>query len=114
MKKIFTALRGFWEERRKERLYSDIISPEGIADEAQKLLHLVELSLCNGHLSGPEAHHLQSLLDEMGKLILLTEKEEFRRLSVDRRLSLHESLQRSQEKVMYSIQRADVPTARMQ
>ncbi len=114
MLKIVSTLRNFWEERRKEKRYATIIAPEKIGEEAQRLLHLVELSLCNGHLSGSEAHHLQSLQDEMGKLILLTEKDEFRRLSVDRRLSLHESLQRSQEKLMFSIQRAEVPTARMQ
>ncbi len=114
MLQIFSAIKSFWNERRKKKELYALITPEYIGLEAQRLLDLVELSLCNGHLSGPEAHHLQSLQDEMCKLILLTEKKEFKHLPVQRRLSLHESLLRSQEKLILSIQRAEAPTARMQ
>ncbi len=112
--KLFSKLCHFWKEIRKRRRYSRIIAPENIGDEAQKLMHLVEISLRNGYLSGAEAQHLQILQEEMGRLIILTEKEEFHRLSADRRLSLHESLQRSQQKLLVTIQGAEAPTERMQ
>ncbi len=114
MLQIFSKFAKYWENRRQKKRFAKIIAPEYIGNEALRLLHLVELSLCNGHLSGPEAQHLQSLQEEMGKLILLTEKEEFHHLPVERRISLHESLQRSQEKLILSIQGAEAATARMQ
>ncbi len=114
MLQIFSTIRRFWTERRNKKRYAKIIAPEYIGQEAQRLLYLVEISLCHGHISDPEAHHLQSLQEEMGKLILLTTKDEFKLLPVERRLSLHASLQRSQEKLLVSIQRAEAPTARMQ
>ncbi len=114
MLRIFTTIKNYWEKRRQKKRFAAMLAPEYIGSEAQRLLHLVELSLCNGHLSGSEAHHLQSLQEEMSKLILLTEKEEFRQLPEERRRSLHESLLRSQEKLIHSIQRAEAPTARMQ
>ncbi len=112
--KIFSRLRLFWRELRKRQQYSHIVAPKNIGEEAQKLMHLVEISLRHGYLSGEEAHHLQTLQEEMGRLIILTEKEEFHRLSVDRRLSLHESLQRSQQKLLVTIHGAEAPTERIQ
>ncbi len=112
--KFFSAIGNFWSQLRKRRRYSHVIAPQNIGDEAQKLIHLVELSLRNGYLSGAEAHHLQTLQEEMGRLITLTEKDEFHRLSVERRLSLHDSLLRSQEKLLVTIHGADAPTERMQ
>ncbi len=111
---IFSALRDFWKNCLRKRRNARIVAPEKIGKQAQNLIHLVELSLCNGYLSGSEAHHLQALQDEMGKLIILTERDEFQRLSVERRMSLLESLQRSQQKLIVSIHGAEAPTERMQ
>ncbi len=111
---VFSALRNYWKEFLRKRRYARDVAPENIGEQAQKLIHLVELSLCNGYLSGAEAHHLQTLQDEMGKLIILTSRNEFQRLSVERRLSLLESLQRSQQKILVSIHGAEAPTERMQ
>ncbi len=111
---VLSALRDYWKKIQDKRRFAKIAAPENISEQAQNLMHLVELSLSNGYLSGAEAHHLQALQDEMGKLIILTEKDEFHRLSLERRMSLLESLQRSQQKLIVSIHGADAPTERMQ
>ncbi len=111
---VFSALRSFWKDYQKKRQNAHAVAPENIGEQAQKLIHLVDLSICNGYLSGAEAHHLQALQEEMGKLIVLTNRNEFQRLSVERRLSLLASLQRSQHKLLVSIHGAQAPTERMQ
>ncbi len=112
--RVFSALRNYWKEFQQKRQHATAIAPQNIGEQAQKLIHLVDLSLCNGYLSGAEAHHLQALQEEMEKLIVLTSRNEFQRLSVERRLSLLESLQRSQQKILVSIHGAEAPTERMQ
>ncbi len=111
----FSALRRFWKESHKRRRYASFIAPTSIANLASELLHLVHLAKYISHLSEDEARHLQSLEQEMETVITLTQKAEFSRLSADRRLVLYESLQRSQDKLLMSIQGAhSPPTARIQ
>ncbi len=78
------------------------------------LCQLVQMSLCRGQMSQEEAQYLQVLQKEMEKLITLTENKSFRYLPAHRRMTLYYNLQRSQEKLLASIQSSDAPTARIQ
>lgn len=114
MRAIFSRLAELWREFRKRRRYAGAIAPKNIGNMAQELAHLAELARCHAHLSEAEARQLHNLREEMRHLMLLVEKPEFCRLSADRRLALHQSLQRSQEKLLDSIQSTHAPTARIQ
>lgn len=110
----FSALVRLWKEFRKRRQYAHLIAPASIGRMAEELVHLAELAECNSHLSSAELQHLLQLRGEMKHLITITEKAEFLRLSAERRLALYDSLQRSQEKLLTSIQSTQAPTARLQ
>ena len=114
MAHIFSGIARLWREFRKRRRYAAAIAPAAISGMARELSHLAELACRHAELPPPEVRQLQLLREEMRQLISLTEKPEFCRLSADRRLALHHSLRRSQEKLLMSIQSTHAPTARMQ
>ncbi len=114
MKKFFSSLRKLWQEAHKRRRYASIIEPSCIGNMAKDLANLVQMALCNGHVSQDEAQYLQQLQIEMERLIALTEQSAFRRLPADRRVTLYYSLRRSHEKLLTSIQGTDAPTMRIQ
>lgn len=114
MGKLFAGIARLWEELRKRRRYAAKIAPHCIGDMALELARLAEQAQVHVTFPSAEARHLQMLSDEMRQLNLLTEKPEFWHLSADRRLALYDSLQRSREKLLASIQSTQAPTARMQ
>ena len=114
MGSIFSGLARWWQEYRKRRRYAALITPEHIGGMAKDLAHLAYLAQQHASLSPQEARHLAQLTEEMRHLHAMTEKTEFCRLPADRRLALCDSLQRSQEKLLTSIQSTQAPTARMQ
>lgn len=114
MRRIFSGIARLWQEFRKRRQYAKQIAPDTIARMAHELAHLATLACCHTEVSPPESRRLQALCQEMQQLALMTEQPEFCRLSADRRLALHDSLCRSQEKLLASIQSTHAPTARIQ
>ena len=114
MRNIFSGIARLWREFRKRRQYAKQIAPENIARMAQELAHLADLACCHAEISEPESRHLQALRQEMQQLADMTGRPEFCRLSADRRMALHDSLCRSQEKLLTSIQSTHAPTARIQ
>lgn len=114
MRGFFSGLAKLWREFRKRRRYAAVIAPDAIGRMAQELSHLAELARRHADLPDAEARQLLNLRDEMRHLTKLVEKPEFCRLPAGRRLALHHSLQRSQEKLLASIQSTHAPTARIQ
>lgn len=114
MGKLFSSIARLWEELCKRRRYASQIAPTCIGSMALELARLAEQAQVHVTLSSAEAVHLQMLGDEMRQLNGMTERPEFCRLSADRRLALYDSLQRSREKLLASIQSTQAPTARMQ
>ena len=114
MGSFFSGIARIWREMCKRRRYASLIAPGNIGSMAQELAHLADMAQRNAHLSHSEARHLHNLGEEMRQLCQMTEKPEFCRLSADRRLALYDSLMRSQEKLLTSIQSTQAPTARMQ
>lgn len=114
MGKLFSGMARLWRELCKRRRYASVIAPRHIGEMALELARLAELAQVHAALSSAEARQLQSLGDEMRQLNHMTTLPEFCRLSADRRLALYDSLQRSQEKLLASIQSTQAPTARMQ
>mgnify|MGYP001088803540 CR=1 FL=1 len=114
MRKLLHNVALVWKELRKRHTHAREISPETIRRLADDLSHLAELAERNVPLSRNEACHLHTLREEMRSLADMTERPEFCRLSADRRLALNESLQRSQEKLLASIQAAYSSTEKVQ
>ncbi len=114
MKSFFLHIQFLWQETCKRRRYGHLIHPKIIAKMAESLVYLLESVRCQGFFSAEEVQHLHKLQSEMEKLILLTEETSFARLSADRRMALHASLQRSYEKILTSIHGSQSPTTRMQ
>ena len=114
MGKLFSGLSRLWRELCKRRRYASLIAPDNIGDMALELARLADMAQLHAALSQTESRHLQQLGEEMRQLNRMTGLPEFCRLSADRRLALYDSLQRSQEKLLASIQSTQAPTARMQ
>lgn len=114
MRKMFHNVILVWKELRKRHRHAQDISPETICRLADDLAHLAELAERSIPLSRNEACHLHALQEEMRSLADMTERPEFCRLSADRRLALNESLQRSQEKLLASIQATYSSTEKVQ
>lgn len=114
MRKLFHNAALVWRELRKRHQHAREISPETICQLADDLSHLAELAERSIPLSPHEACHLHALREEMRSLADMTERPEFCRLSADRRLALNESLQRSQEKLLASIQAVYSSTEKVQ
>lgn len=114
MGKLFSSIARLWQELRKRHRYASQIAPRCINGMALELAGLAAQAQVHILLSSVEAHHLRLLGDEMQQLSRMTELPEFCRLSADRRMALYDSLQRSREKLLASIQSTQAPTARMQ
>ncbi len=104
----------WWREFVKRRKNADAISPRTIRNMANELEHLAELTSYSQLLSGREARHLHSLREVVRNLKQMVDEPQFCRLSADRRLALHHSLQNSRQKLLDSIQAAESPTERIQ
>lgn len=111
---LFQKIGKLWREFRKRRRHFREISPDVIGQLAQELADLAEIVERGPAVSGKEAHYLHTLRQEMHGLVDMTRRPEFCRLSADRRLALHHSLHRSQEKLLASVQCATSSTERIQ
>lgn len=114
MAAFFQKIGKLWKEFRKRRQHAREISPDTIGQLAQELAHLAEIVERGPDVSGKEAQYLHTLKEEMASLVDMTRRPEFCRLSADRRLALHQSLHRSQEKLLASVQAAISSTERIQ
>lgn len=107
-------LRRIAEDIRDRVRYSKKISPEGIrvlAVELQELAGIAE----RVYPDVPDrTARIQRIRSEVGQLIDLTERMEFHRLSAQRRLELHHSLERSRAQLLDSMQNVPAPTDRIQ
>ncbi|WP_051294973.1 hypothetical protein [Maridesulfovibrio bastinii] len=78
---------------------------------------ITELAEACTHICHPESEvliQIERVKIEMAQLIELTSKPEFKRLSIQRRLELKESLIQSREQILNSIQTAPAPTRFLQ
>lgn len=114
MATFFQKIGRLWREFRKRRRHAHEISPLTIGQLAQELADLAEIVERGPAVSGKEAQYLHILKDEMHSLVDMTRRPEFCRLSADRRLALHHSLHRSQEKLLASVQSIMSSTERIQ
>ena len=114
MRQLFAKIQQLLREWRKRRRFASVIAPQSIRSAAEEVAHLAELACQYTPMPPSEAQRLHTLRHEMRQLMLLTEKEDFCRLSADRRIALHGSLLRSQEKLLASMQTTHAPTERMQ
>lgn len=114
MAAIFQKIGKLWQEFRKRRQYAHEISPQVIGQMARELANLAEIIERGPTVTSKEAQYLHTLREEMDSLVEITGRSEFCRLSADRRLALHQSLHRSQEKLLASVQTAASSTERIQ
>lgn len=107
-------LRRIVRDARDRVRYSSRISPDTIrklAEELQELAGLVE----RVNPDVPERmDRVRRIRNEVGQLIVLTERFEFHRLSAKRRLELHNSLVQSRNQLLDSMRSVPAPTDRIQ
>ncbi|GFM37173.1 hypothetical protein DSM19430T_18570 [Desulfovibrio psychrotolerans] len=111
---MFGWMKRICREIRDRIRYSAKISPESIrklASELQELAVIVER--VNPELPERGAR-IWRIRTEVGQLIDLTGRMEFHRLSVQRRLELHQSLEQSRAQLLESMRSAPTPTDRVQ
>lgn len=106
-------IKNFFTDLRDRHRYREKISSEHIRQLATELYGLASLAerLPAQKKQQKRIHHIHT---EVGKLIELTERIEFYRLSAQRRLELRNSLITSKELMLDSMKNAPAPTERLQ
>ncbi|MFV0421147.1 hypothetical protein [Oleidesulfovibrio sp.] len=111
---MFTRIKAFFKELRERKKYADRIAPATIRRLAVELRSLTELAVRTGSQQTIPFERIQRIQMEMDQLLDLVNKPEFIRLSVQRRLELHNSLLQSREYLIESVQTTPAPTDRLQ
>lgn len=90
--------------------YKEKVSPEAIRVLAAELCELAQMAELFANEEATPIDRIKRIQSETGQLIELTGKAEFRRLSVQRRLELHESLVDSKRHLLNTMQATPVAT----
>ena len=90
--------------------YRDKVTPEAIRRLAAELRELAEMAEIYAHEEMTPRDRIKRIQSETGQLIALTERAEFKRLPVDRRIELLESLLASKRHIINSMQATPSPT----
>ncbi|ABB37916.1 hypothetical protein Dde_1115 [Oleidesulfovibrio alaskensis G20] len=111
---MFRRIKRFFSEMQQRRRYADRIAPNTIGRLAAELRGLTELAVRTGPRHAVPYERIQRIQAEMDQLLDLVGRPEFNRLSVQRRLELHDSLLQSRELLIESVQTTPAPTDRLQ
>jgi hypothetical protein len=90
--------------------YKEKVSPEAIRILAGELRELARAAEMFANEEAAPIDRIKRIQSETGQLIELTGKAEFRKLSVQRRLELHESLVDSKRHLLNTMQETPVAT----
>ncbi|OBQ56244.1 hypothetical protein [Halodesulfovibrio spirochaetisodalis] len=90
--------------------YKEKVSPEAIRVLAAELRELAQVAEMFATDEVTPIDRIKRIQSETGQLIELTGRAEFRRLSVQRRLELHDSLVDSKRHLLNTMQATPVPT----
>ena len=94
--------------------YKEQVSPETIRQLAAELCSLAQMAEMFAHQETAPLDRIKKIQTETGQLIELTGRAEFRRLSVQRRIELHESLIASKRHLINSMQSTPAATETLQ
>lgn len=114
MSNFVKKIKKLWTEHQLRHAHAHEISPQAIGKIAKDLIHLIELIERGTMLNKYKNHNLNNLKKEMLNLEQMTENIDFCRLSANRRLALHYSLLKSQDKLLSTAQASTSPTERLQ
>lgn len=90
--------------------YKEKVSPEAIRILAAELRELARAAEMFANEEAAPIDRIKRIQSETGQLIELTGKAEFRKLSVQRRLELHDSLVDSKRHLLNTMQETPVAT----
>lgn len=111
---MITWLQRLVKDIRDRIRYSRKISPESIRKIAAELQELAGIAeRVNPDMLERNAR-IRRIRSEVGQLIDLTGRMEFHRLSAQRRLELHQSLEQSRAQLLDSMHSVPTPTDRIQ
>lgn len=111
---MFNKLRALWNELRERCKHSREIAPRTIRDQAAELRELAEIAERVAPVDAETLVRLRRIRHEMNDLMDLTRRPEFHRIPAQRRLDLHNGIQRTREQILESAQAAPTPTPRLQ
>ena len=104
----------FADHIRQAIRYKNKVTPESIRGLAAELRELALLAEMYANEELTPIDRIKRIQSETGQLIALTEREEFKRLSVKRRIELHESLLASRRHLINSMSATSSPTDMIQ
>ena len=107
-------LRAMWQWIRNRRRLRRETSPDSFRHAAAEMLELIGMARRLWPGDSQFQARLQRIEREMHQLHSLTEQRQFRHLSLQKRLELRDSLQRSRQMLIHSLETVPPPTDRVQ
>lgn len=110
---MWETLSGYLQQWRQWRIKAGRASPRAIEAQAREVAHLAGLAE-HAVMPGHDMTPLRLLREEMEALALAARDQEFIKLSLDRRFSLSERLDRTRQFILTTLQEGPPPTPRKQ
>lgn len=111
---MFGKLRALWNEWRERRRHAREIAPRTIRVLAEELRELAEIAERVAPVDAETLVRLRRVRHEMTDIMALTRRPEFHRIPAQRRLDLHDGIQRTRDQILESAQASATPTPRLQ
>lgn len=107
-------LRQLWQRLQERRRLARLIDPEAIGRLAGEVADLARAAGAIGPQEEDFQVRVKRLKAEMEEITALTGRPEFRRMPLERRRELRQSLLASREQLLAAVQSAPTPTAVLQ